>query len=444
MTLNIKCYLQKPWIRTDNAFRRSLTLCFPCSPSRGGKDSECVNPTGEGIDSVCTVPTGGGKDSVCTAPTGEGKDSVCTVPSRGRENSVCTGYIQPSSVQKCTYPRKVTKAASWGQTKAVPSGVGKARLPPVNNMADKRRIQVALQRMPKLIQGTLHSQQLRRLRQTKCLMDLYSRPAAERRSQSRSYPDSLRFYSRLFLVPKPGNHWRPVIDLSALNKFLAIPKFKMETPESIRASLRKGEWVTSIDLTDTCLHVPIQSQSQKYLRFHFQGVTYQFTSLPFGLATAPLIFTSIIKEVKLIALQSGIRLHQYLDDWLIRARMHGTNSKTTKTGKGFGFIVNLKKSELVPSQRFDFLGYHFLLDLALVKPTQDRWTKLQEMFHRLSLKSVISARTLMSTIGLLASMEKTVKLGRMHMRPFQWHLKTHWKYPMPLDTPIPWNQKMTR
>ena len=50
----------------------------------------------------------------------------------------------------------------------------------------------------------------------------------------------------------------------------------------------------------------------------------------------------------------------------------------------------------------------------------------------------------MFTIGLLASTEKTVKLGRIHMRPFQWHLKTHWKYPMPLDTPIPWNQKMIR
>ena len=30
------------------------------------------------------------------------------------------------------------------------------------------------------------------------------------------------------------------------------------------------------------------------------------------------------------------------------------------------------------------------------------------------------------------------------MRPFQWHLKTHWNYPMPLDTPILWNQKMIR
>ena len=72
-------------------------------------------------------------------------------------------------------------------------------------------------------------------------------------------PESLGFYSRLFLVPKPGIRWRPVIDLSSLNKFLAFSKFKMETPESIRASLRKEGWVTSIDLTDAYLHVPISA-----------------------------------------------------------------------------------------------------------------------------------------------------------------------------------------
>ena len=261
-------------------------------------------------------------------------------------------------------------------------------------------------------------------------------------------PDSLGFYSRLFLVPKPGNRWRPVIDLSCLNKFLAISKFKMETPESIRASLRKNKWVTSIDLTHTYRHIPIHPQSYKYLRFFHKGVSYQFTSLPFGLATAPLIFTSIVKEVRLLALQQGIHIHQYLDDWLIRApskeECHQQTQKLLTLIQELGFLVSHKKSELVPSQRFDFLGYHFLLDLGLVKPTQDRWTKLQDMFRRLLSKSVISARTLMSTIGLLASTEKTVKLGRMHMRPFQWHLKTHWKYPMPLDTPIPWNQKMIR
>ena len=177
------------------------------------------------------------------------------------------------------------------------------------------------------------------------------------------------------------------------------------------------------------LHVPIHTQSQKYLRFHFKGVTYQFTSLPFGLATAALIFTSIVKEVKLMALQSGIRLHQYLDNWLIRApseqECKEQTQKLLKLVKELSFIVNLKKSEFRPSQRLDFRGYQFLLDFALVQPTQDKWTKLQEMFHCLSTKSVIRARTLMSTTGLLASTEKIVKLGRMHMEPFQDMLPSH-------------------
>ena len=31
---------------------------------------------------------------------------------------------------------------------------------------------------------------------------------------------SLGFYNRLFLVPKPNNRWRPILDLSTLNTFL--------------------------------------------------------------------------------------------------------------------------------------------------------------------------------------------------------------------------------
>ena len=42
---------------------------------------------------------------------------------------------------------------------------------------------------------------------------------------------SLRFYSHLFLVPKPHPRWRLVIDLSRLNAFLHVDKFEMETPE---------------------------------------------------------------------------------------------------------------------------------------------------------------------------------------------------------------------
>ena len=124
----------------------------------------------------------------------------------------------------------------------------------------------------------------------------------------------LGFYSRQFLVPKPNQKWRPVIDLSRLITFLVIEKFKMVTPESIRASLIPGDWVSSIDLLDAYHHIPIHPASRKYLRFSHRSQLYQFTSLPFGLATAPETFTMIVKEVKLMALSGGIRVHQYLDD----------------------------------------------------------------------------------------------------------------------------------
>ena len=94
---------------------------------------------------------------------------------------------------------------------------------------------------------------------------------------------SLSFFNRLFLVPKPNNKWRPILDLSNLNFFLKAEKFKMETPETIRTSLQPGEWVTSIDFKDAYFHIPIQEQSRKYLEISCTGsdIPVQGTAISF-------------------------------------------------------------------------------------------------------------------------------------------------------------------
>ena len=67
-----------------------------------------------------------------------------------------------------------------------------------------------------------------------------------------------------------------------------------------------------------------------------------------------------------MAIHKGIRIHQYLDDWLVRARSHQASLQHTqdlmKICQELGWLVNLEKSELEPKQVFDFVGYQFNLN----------------------------------------------------------------------------------
>ena len=64
----------------------------------------------------------------------------------------------------------------------------------------------------------------------------------------------------------------------------------------------------------------------------------------------------IVKEVKLMALTKGLRLHQYLDDWLIRSQSQETAQVNTQDmvdlTQSLGWIINQEKSELKPTQVF--------------------------------------------------------------------------------------------
>ena len=189
---------------------------------------------------------------------------------------------------------------------------------------------------------------------------------------------------------------------------------------------------------------PIHPNSRKYLRFCHRSQVFQFTSLHFGLATAPQVFTMIVKEVKLMALSRGLRLHQYLVDWLIRSQSQEEAQVNTQAvvdlTQSLGWIINPKKSELKPTQVFFVCGLRIPSRFSPCKTHSREMAQLQDLILRLKSKRVLTARCLMSLIGLLASTEKTVQEGRLHMSPFQFHLKEHWRYPQSLDSLLPWTE----
>ncbi len=128
------------------------------------------------------------------------------------------------------------------------------------------------------------------------------------------------FYSRYFLVPKKDGGLRPILDLRCLNHALMRRPFRMITLKQILSQIRTEDWFCSLDLKDAYFHIQIAPHHRRFLRFAFEGVAYQYTVLPFGLSLAPRTFTKCMDAALSPLRQMGIRILNYLDDWLILAQ----------------------------------------------------------------------------------------------------------------------------
>ncbi len=98
---------------------------------------------------------------------------------------------------------------------------------------------------------------------------------------------------------------------------------------------------------------------------------YQFQALPFSLSSAPWIFMMVLREVVQYVHRWGIKFHFNLDNWLIRHRNPAILSDHLQfvldLAACLAWLVNLKKSDLVPRQQFTYLGLDFDTVLALVR-----------------------------------------------------------------------------
>ena len=245
-----------------------------------------------------------------------------------------------------------------------------------------------------------------------------------------SPPVSPGFYGRIFVVPKATGGWRPILDLSPLNRFLERVRFRMETASSVRAAIRRNDWATSIDLRDAYFHVLIHPSFRRWLRFAWEGRIFQFRALPFGLSLSPWVFTRVTRELAIVLRRRGIRVRMYLDDWLVLAQSHAACLSQTldvqRTAESLGFVLNLPKSDLRPSQSFEYLGMSIDTRTMLVRPGAKRLLHLADLLAQLRPLPSASARQLSSLLGLMESLATLVPLGRLHKRPLQRGFALRW------------------
>ena len=138
-----------------------------------------------------------------------------------------------------------------------------------------------------------------------------------------------------------------------------IPSFKMPTLNHVWQLIQHSDYGFSIDLQDAYLHVPIVKHHHPFLCSVWHNVPYQWKVLPFGLATAPRVFTSLMKPILFLCHCKGLCIVIYLDDILVLICSKQVGKRAClflcSLLVHLGLHINFSKSDLCLSQTFTFL-----------------------------------------------------------------------------------------
>ena len=233
-------------------------------------------------------------------------------------------------------------------------------------------------------------------------------------------PCQNQFVSNVFLVRKKSGGMRPIINLKRLNRFIEKTHFKMEYLLSFLPSLRRGMFMTSLDLSDAYFTLPIDPEFRKYPRFLWSGQLFEFRCLCFGLCSAPRVFTKVLKPVFTQLRREGICCSPYIDDSIYADEDNIIASRNTGRAKelleSLGFVVNWEKSSLIPSTKITHLGFVIDTFSMSVSLPCEKINRLKSTCLELLTAKIVSVRAIAQVTGLIVSSFLAIRFGQLHYR----------------------------
>ncbi len=208
---------------------------------------------------------------------------------------------------------------------------------------------------------------------------------------------------------EPGPSQAPVQDVDCRDA-----SFNASVPS---IGLQQSTWRTAY------FHVSILPRHRPFLRFAFEGRAYQYKALPFGLSLSPRVFTKVVEAALVPLREAGIRILNYLDDWLIlaqsRALLCEHRDMVLSHLSRLGLQVNREKSKLSPTQRISFLGMELDSVNLTARLSEERAQSMLRCLESLQRKRAVPLKHFQRLLGHMASSAAITPLGLLHMRPLQ-------------------------
>ena len=137
----------------------------------------------------------------------------------------------------------------------------------------------------------------------------------------------------------------------------------------------------------------------------WKGKAYQFSCLPFGLSSAPWVFTKITRPIMTVLRSMGLRTITYIDDILILAESETQAREHTAALiillENLGLVINHSKSQTTPSQVTEFLEFSIDSWSMELKLPGDKIKKLRGEARRLLSQTCNNALALSTILGKL-------------------------------------------
>ena len=200
--------------------------------------------------------------------------------------------------------------------------------------------------------------------------------------------------------------WRLIYDLRAFNIHSNDPNFSMETAADIPLIARDCILGCKIDLKSAYWQIPLAADLQAFMGCHVDGQSMTWRCLPFGLAIAPRLFTSILRPLVLAWRSRGIRVLAYLDDIAVFAPDATTHARhlaiVLRDLQSAGLRVAHDKAFLAPCSQFEMLGILVDLPAKAFSLTRERADRISSDATDLLAHDTCRAADLASFLGRVA------------------------------------------